>query len=156
MSATSASVQYGEKPITLKAGCHKLKEQAVYSRNYMNNQSIKCEKQILIMVPVTGSPHGRNTNQHRTCQTGPGHIMLGHAALGDLLVIFHFLFFFINVFHLRSCQQFGKMGQSSSKSHNHSHNHHHNHHHQHHCQHHYPPHNITIIIFIIMFTFSSS
>lgn len=80
---------------------------------------------------------------------GPGHTMLGHAALVDLFSDFAFFvvvsFCFYYVFHLRSCQECNKWDSQAARVTVH---HHHHHYHQHHHHHHYyhSPKGIIIII----------
>lgn len=93
-----------------------------------------------------------------TCDTGPGHTLLGHAALGDLfsdflLLLLFFLFVFI-VFHLRSCQECGQWDSQAARVTVH-HQHHHHQYHHHYCHHHYchPPQGIIIIRIIMIIIF---
>lgn len=97
-----------------------------------------------------GWGHTTLKGETMTCDTGPGHTLLGHAALGDLFSDFFFIFFLL-FFHLRSCQECGQWDSQAARVTVHQYQHDHQYHHY--CHHRYchPPHGIIIIVILIFF-----
>lgn len=120
-------------------------------KQIINTKTCKTMKMFSFKNGGRGWGHTTLKGETMTCDTGPGHTLLGHAALGDLFSDF-FFFFLLLFFHLRSCQECGQWDSQAARVtvHQYQHDHHQYHHYCHHRYCH-PPHGIIIIIIILIF-----